>query len=47
MPTINELKMMQCLPHEIKIKKSDLRIREWVEYWGENNVAVSFSGGVR
>lgn len=46
MPTINELRMLQALPYDIKMRKADLRIREWVEYWGENNVAVSFSGGL-
>lgn len=46
MPTIKELKMLQALDHKTKNKKSDLRIREWIEYWGEDNVAVSVSGGL-
>ena len=35
---------MQSLPLEIKIIKTQQRIREWYEAWG-GNVAVSFSGG--
>lgn len=46
MPTVNELRLLQALPHEIKTAKTDLRIREWVDYWGVENVAVSFSGGL-
>ncbi|ENK1244749.1 phosphoadenosine phosphosulfate reductase family protein [Clostridium botulinum] len=46
MPTTKELQTLQRLDYETKNKKTDLRIREWVEYWGENNVAVSFSGGL-
>lgn len=45
MPTREELKQLQSLPLEIKIKKSQQRIREWVEYYGEDGVYVSFSGG--
>ena len=45
MPTRKELKQLQSLPLEVKIKKSQQRIREWVEYYGENGVYVSFSGG--
>ena len=43
--TINELKMMQSLPLEVKVAKTKLRIREWVETYGVNGVYVSFSGG--
>lgn len=43
--TINELVMLQALPLEIKIAKTQQRIREWVEYWGLDNVYVSYSGG--
>jgi 3'-phosphoadenosine 5'-phosphosulfate sulfotransferase (PAPS reductase)/FAD synthetase len=35
---------MQSLPLEAKIVKSQLRIREWYEYWN-GEVYVSFSGG--
>lgn len=43
--TSNELKIMQAYPLEMKVELSKKRIREWVEYWGQDNVAVSFSGG--
>lgn len=43
--TINELKIMQAYPLWLKIEKTKRRIQEWVEYWGLQNVAVSFSGG--
>lgn len=43
--TKNELKILQNLPLEIKIQKSKLRIQEWVSYWGEDHVYISFSGG--
>lgn len=43
--TNNELVMLQSLPLDIKIEKSKLRIEEWVRYYGENNVYISFSGG--
>lgn len=45
MPSKEELQMLQALPLEIKIMKTQQRIREWVQYYGENGVAVSFSGG--
>ena len=41
----NELIMLQALPLEIKVAKSKLRIRQWVDYYGEENVYISFSGG--
>lgn len=37
--------MLQSLPLDIKIAKSKLRIEEWIRYYGENGVYVSFSGG--
>lgn len=40
-----ELKMLQALPLEIKIKKTQLRIREWIEAYGVDGAYVSFSGG--
>ena len=43
--TNNELIMLQSLPLDIKIGKSKLRIEEWVRYYGEDNVYISFSGG--
>lgn len=43
--TQEELKYLQSLPLEVKIEKTRLRIREWVDTYGENGVYVSFSGG--
>ena len=39
-----ELKMLQCLPLDVKIMKSKTRIEEWCRYYNKN-VYVSFSGG--
>lgn len=39
-----ELKQMQSLPLEIKVKMTQRRVREWYEHW-EGRVYVSFSGG--
>ena len=36
---------MQSLPLEIKIGKSLKRIEEFIDYYGENGVYISFSGG--
>lgn len=44
MPSREELKMLQALPLEVKIRKTEQRIREWYEYFG-GQVYVSFSGG--
>lgn len=43
--TIEELQQLQRLPLDVKISKTKQRIKEWVEYWGEDGVYVSFSGG--
>ena len=43
--TMSELRQLQALPLDLKIKKTELRIREWVDYWGVDGVYVSFSGG--
>lgn len=45
MPTIDELRMLQALPLDMKIRRTQQRIKEWVNYYGENGVYVSFSGG--
>lgn len=45
MPSKDELKLLQALPLDMKIVRTQQRIREWVEYYGENGVYVSFSGG--
>ena len=42
---INELRLMQNYPLELKIMKTKLRIQEWVSYYGLEGVYVSFSGG--
>lgn len=43
--TLGELKQMQSLPLEIKIKMTERRIEEWVKEFGIEGVSVSFSGG--
>ena len=43
--TKNELRILQALPLELKIEKSKIRITEFVQYFGEENVYISFSGG--
>lgn len=40
----HDLKQMQMLPLESKIRMSQKRIREWYEHW-DGEVYVSFSGG--
>ena len=41
---MDELKLIQSYPLDIKIEKTKLRIREWYEYYN-GEVYVSFSGG--
>lgn len=43
--TGEELIMLQSLPLDVKIAKTKLRIREWVDYYGIDGVYISFSGG--
>ena len=43
--TLQELQMLQALPLAVKVEKTKLRIREWVDRYGEDGVYVSFSGG--
>lgn len=45
MPTKEELKQLQALPLDLKIARTQQRIREWVRHYGVNGVYVSFSGG--
>ena len=45
MPTLNELQQLQSLPLEVKIRKTEQRIHEWVDRFGIDGVYVSFSGG--
>jgi len=43
--TLAELKQMQSLSLRAKVEMTQQRIKDWVEYFGEDNVYVSFSGG--
>lgn len=43
--TIQDLKMRQALPLDIKISMTKQRIREWINEFGVDGVYVSFSGG--
>lgn len=43
--TIDDLHMMQALPLPVKVRMSETRIRQWVSYYGEGGVYISFSGG--
>lgn len=43
--TISDLYQMQSLPLSAKIRMTEYRIREWVEYYGYDGVYISFSGG--
>ena len=43
--TISELQMLQALPLEVKVRKTEERIKEWVDEYGIDGVYVSFSGG--
>jgi len=43
--TKEELQELQALPLKVKIMKTKLRIREWVNQYGLNGIYVSFSGG--
>ena len=42
---INELRTMQNYPLELKIMKTEQRIREWVSEYGIDGVYIAFSGG--
>ena len=43
--TVEELQMLQALPLEVKVRKTEDRIKEWVDEYGVDGVYVSFSGG--
>ena len=45
MPTIDELRLLQAQPLELKIMRTQARIREWVDRFGVDAVYISFSGG--
>ena len=42
---INELRLMQNYPLDLKIMKTKQRIIEWVNEYGIEGVYVAFSGG--
>lgn len=41
-----EVRLLQKLPYEIKLRKTEQRLQEFITYYGEGNVAVSISGGL-
>lgn len=43
--TIGDLRQMQSLPLQAKIQMTRLRIKAWIDEFGEDGVYVSFSGG--
>lgn len=45
MHTIEDLRIKQKLPLDIKVNMTKQRLREWVEHYGLDGVYVSFSGG--
>ena len=45
MPTIDELRILQALPLDIKIQKTQIRIQEFIDRFGEDGVYIAFSGG--
>lgn len=40
-----QLRQMQALPLDVKVAKTKQRIREWVDFFGEDGAYISFSGG--
>ena len=45
MPTRKDLRYFQAMPLDVKIRMTETRIREWINYFGVDGVYVSFSGG--
>ncbi len=45
MRDIKDLRQLQAYPLDMKIRLTKQRIREWVNYFGQDGVYVSFSGG--
>lgn len=43
--TIDELRYRQALPLDLKLAMTKTRIREWINWYGESGVYISFSGG--
>lgn len=46
MPTKDELRILQAMPLSMKIKRTELRAREFIDYFGVDNCAIGFSGGI-
>lgn len=44
--TEKELQYLISLPFDVKVKKALRRIEEFIEYYGTDNVYISFSGGL-
>lgn len=42
----NSLILLQALPLELKLAKTKLRIKEWIEFYGAESIYLSFSGGI-
>lgn len=45
MRTIEDLKIKQALPLDVKILLTRERVRQWINEYGEDGVYISFSGG--
>lgn len=43
--SMDDLRMMQALPLDIKVRMTEQRIRQWVNEFGKDGVCISFSGG--
>lgn len=43
--TKDELRMLQAMPLDVKVRLTEDRIRAWVNEFGEDGVCISFSGG--
>ena len=41
----NDLKILQAYPLWMKVERTKRRIAEWIDYYGEDGVYISFSGG--
>lgn len=44
--TYDEIRERQAIPYEIKLRMSQNRVRNFINYYGESGVAICFSGGV-
>lgn len=45
MPTKDDLRILQAYPLDLKIRISQKRIKDWINYFGIDNVYIAFSGG--